>query len=749
MSSSDDSDIQRKMGSNDEMNYSDIDKLIEEKSNKNAEMNQKKEEDTKEDAKEIKPAIKENDESDEDSSDSSRKNKKQNKEKGNIKEDKKEEKKENKKSKNDSSSSSSSSSVERKINRQKKLAEIKEKEEKERQEKLRKNYEENEKKEKEKEKEKEMKDENKKVIEENKFRENKNEETPKIRPKININKNENPSWRRNDDNFPRNNNNNFNNNPNANQQNSYIKKRGKKYDLNEEKILKNIISDNSEIIDKMKNAYPGIPKLDCAYILKKLKVNTSSPTLFEIMNKIHRDISTELTLNRSNEAEKKYLLQIDPYEIIDTLYNSSEHVNTMKFYKIYSSDDKKKLPPYLQESLPSNFYYDLKREKEERRRKLVKYIDGSFNYIPVTCPNIKRCLDNNCPYSHNDNENNYHPLYYKTILMNNLRYNNDSKMIKNSCDLFTDFRIIYNYKDENIINLMKLIEEKKIAKTSFRDYLKNKISSFSLNTFKILECPSIKAGMKCPKSDPHLCYYYHDISERRRPPTLYRYINEMCPNQIIKKGKIKEKCIYGDFCNKCHSKYECYYHSLFYGKAMTCIRPKKFGKCIFEETCYAYHPYKEPGYKKTKEEIIKERKDEKLQKLMNDNKSLNSLIEKFRCPKCGKFKNAIKYCLLLNCQHIICSKCFKEEKKCPKCNKKIKRDKEGEDFILMDIASSSVDIDKLVKNNYEKKKGKEKNAKNKENEKINKEEIKEDQKEEIKKDEEKEENEDNDNNCSM
>ena len=34
------------------------------------------------------------------------------------------------------------------------------------------------------------------------------------------------------------------------------------------------------------------------------------------------------------------------------------------------------------------------------------------------------------------------------------------------------------------------------------------------------------------------------------------------------------------------------------------MRPKKNGKCIYEETCYGYHPYKEPGYKKTREEII-------------------------------------------------------------------------------------------------------------------------------------------------
>jgi hypothetical protein len=67
----------------------------------------------------------------------------------------------------------------------------------------------------------------------------------------------------------------------------------------------------------------------------------------------------------------------------------------------------------------------------------------------MTCPNAKTCQDRNCPYSHNDNENNYHPLFYKTIstLENNLEYNKETIFLKNACDLFDDFRIIYNYKD--------------------------------------------------------------------------------------------------------------------------------------------------------------------------------------------------------------------------------------------------------------------------------------------------------------
>ena len=163
---------------------------------------------------------------------------------------------------------------------------------------------------------------------------------------------------------------------------------------------------------------------------------------------------------------------------------------------------------------------------------------------------------------------------------------------------------------------------------------------------------------------------------------------------------------------------------------MTCKRPRKFGKCIFEETCYAYHPYKEPGYKRTKEEILKEKKDEIMEKYSNEADTLSKLIKKYRCPNCEKFKGKLKYHLLLNCGHIICSSCFDKVKKCPKCNQKIIKEKEGEDYIPMDFSSTSIDIDKLMKENYQKKK---------EEEKIKKEEKVEDKKVEDKKEEKKEE----------
>ena len=485
------------------------------------------------------------------------------------------------------------------------------------------------------------------------------------------------------------------------------------FDKNEIKTLNRLTADNIEIINEMKSAFPGFTQLECASIFKKIKSSTAQ-TIFEIMNLIHKEISIKITLKEyCNKNKSAYLTPVDPFEIVDKIYSNPEHVKMMKYYKIYSEEDKAKLPPYITKMLSPEFYYESEKEK---RRKVVKYSDGSFNYIPVLCDD-EYCDDEKCPFSHNENELNYHPLFYKTKYLSGGK---KGYFEKNANNFFDDFRIIYNYKNENIINLLKLLDEKKIAKYYFKDYYKKEMKSFKLETFKTMECPSVKSGIKCPK-DAHLCYYYHNLAEKRRPPTLYRYTNVMCPDQKYKEnGKIKSNCKNGDFCNKCHSRYEYYYHKLFFGKAITCMRPKKNGKCIFEETCYGYHPYKEKDYKKTREEKIQEKKDELMDKYTEEFNLLNELISKYKCHQCNKYYKKFKYYIMVKCGHIICEKCFKEIKNdsCPKCQKEFGKNEEDKNYILMDFKKSALEIDKLVKKNY--------SENHKENEEKNSEDIKED-----------------------
>ena len=628
------------------------------------------------------------------------------------KEQKKPEKKNNKKegSSDSDDSSSSSSKSEKSTKKDKKEKEKKEKKEKEK---------EKEKEEKEKEKEKEEKEKEKREKEKREIEKREEEEKKRNsenRPsESNINSRggfKGPSRdRENFDRYgerydrPGNNNrmggnNRFNNNNNYNErddQGNYQQKKPRKFDLNEIKILNKIVSDNIQIINEMKSAYPGFTQLECASVFKKIKLS-SSQTIFEIMNQIHREISIQITLNEAENNSRNYILPIEPYEVIDPFYNNPEHIKVMKYYHVYNNSDKEKLPPYIKTILDPNYLYT---NELNQRRKVVKYPDGSFNYIPIRC-DMKDCKEKDWTYSHNDLEMEYHPLFYKTKFSGN---NNLGLLEKTANNLLEDFRIIYNYKNPNIINLMKLLEEQKIAKTTYRDYYKNKINKFELETFKTIECTSVKSGITCSK-DAHLCYFYHNLSERRRPPTLYRYTNALCPDQeYSNSGKIKKKCENGDFCNKCHSRYEYYYHKLFFGLAMTCLRPKKKGRCIYEETCYAYHPYKEPGYKKTKEEKIQEMKDEMMEKLDEEYDLLNGLIKQYKCQSCDKFNKKLIYYLIVECDHIICNKCFekaKEKKKCKVCKNKFEPDNK-EECIEMNIKESAKSIDDLMKKKYEEK----------------------------------------------
>ena len=276
-------------------------------------------------------------------------------------------------------------------------------------------------------------------------------------------------------------NNRFNNNNyyERDDQGNYQQKKPRKFDLNEIKILNKTVSDNIQIINEMKNAYPGFTQLECASVFKKIK-SSSSQTIFEIMNQIHREISIQITLNEAENNSRNYILPIEPYEVIDPFYNNPEHIKVMKYYHVYNNSDKEKLPPYIKTILDPNYLYT---NELNQRRKVVKYPDGSFNYIPIRC-DTKDCKDKDCTYSHNDLEMAYHPLFYKTKFSGN---NNLGPLEKTANNLLEDFRIIYNYKNPNIINLMKLLEEQKIAKTTYRDYYKNKINKFELETFKTIE----------------------------------------------------------------------------------------------------------------------------------------------------------------------------------------------------------------------------------------------------------------------
>ena len=242
-----------------------------------------------------------------------------------------------------------------------------------------------------------------------------------------------------------------------------------------------------------------------------------------------------------------------------------------------------------------------------------------------------------------------------------------------------DFRIIYNYKDQNIINLMNDLNlEYKNNNKRIKSFYK-KIKKFDINTFKIFKCKK----EKCEK-DQHLCYYYHDNNEKRRPPYLYRYINEKCKDRNYEKGKIK--CKNGDFCNKCHTSNEYNYHKLFFQKYVLCCRDIKNGKCIYIDTCYGFHD-------ENNENVIKKKIVDKINNDL-DNLKKEKNVDDFRCHKCERIPKSITF-YYLKCKHILCNKCYnkiKLDNTCPLCEKSFKPGEE----IMMYFNVSSKNIDNLI-----------------------------------------------------
>ena len=451
---------------------------------------------------------------------------------------------------------------------------------------------------------------------------------------------------------------------------SYFFKETNSYTYNESEISlskSNInkteedIKINEDLILNFRKAYPELSEYNISEIYKSLNnEDCFDLTIFELMNIIQRKVSMILTENKYNDKDENYgdknvyNIPIELLDLTDPDYINNEHLLIMKLYKTMNKDNKNEF--FDVKELTEDFLYN---DKHDKRKKIVKFLDGSYNYIPEMCPK-KECDENDCIYSHNDYEINYHPLFYKTKYKIDSNYCESNMALCPTANNFDeDFRIIYNYKDQNIINLMKILvsECKDNQKRIKKCY--NKINNFDLKTFKVFECKK----NKCQK-DYHLCYKYHkNQNDKRRAPYLYRYSNERCRN-------MNKECENGEFCNKCHSSNEFNYHKLNFNKTMLCLRNIKNGECEFIDTCYGYHDKNSKNYKKR---IIKEELENKILKLKKEKN-----IDDFKCQKCNKIRiNFIFY--YLKCKHILCDKCLKKIKNdgiCPLCKKPFENGKE-------------------------------------------------------------------------
>lgn len=404
---------------------------------------------------------------------------------------------------------------------------------------------------------------------------------------------------------------------------------------------KEFIQTNIEYIRLIQKAFSELSENESADIFNIILDNRSQ-TIFEITNLLSAENKIKKTThNFSTYNRNQYINECEIAEVIDSTYINEEHMKFLQYYKVYKA--KEEHDPSL--TLPDDFYYH---DIEERRRPLKKTENGYYNYIPVKCK-LKHDADvlnkEKCCYAHNDNEIKYHSLMYHTKLCRGKCSTN----CPDAHDLEKDFRMIYDYTNDDIITLMQYFNKnlKKVDDYNKLYEMRSPITKFELATFKVIKC---KAGSKCRK-DRHLCYYYHDVIEKRRNPLIFKYSNIICRKAIGDNGTsfTASNCPYGDFCHNAHSNYEVFYHAKNFGKIVKCTRKKINGKCKYIETCYGKHDDIEEGDLEDDKEAEFKEKCEKYSKKLSQ----------FGCFKCDTVPKDGTY-FLLNCGCLLCKKCFKK-----------------------------------------------------------------------------------------
>ena len=226
--------------------------------------------------------------------------------------------------------------------------------------------------------------------------------------------------------------------------------------------LKNILAEYKDIVFQIEKTYSELTENEIGNILLEISEKTSQ-TIFESMN----DISSYSLIKKTENHYKKKLhlkpfldnFELNIFEEINLKYLNQTHKEILLYYKVYSIEEKQKLN--ILNNLPDSFFYE---KEEERRRKLLKNEDGIYNYIPIKCTKQHRDEKEKekCYYSHTYNEIYFHSLIYKTkkCTKKDCPNNSNIELCFNSHNFDNDFRLIYNYIDKNLIELMCIFEKK-------------------------------------------------------------------------------------------------------------------------------------------------------------------------------------------------------------------------------------------------------------------------------------------------
>ena len=315
--------------------------------------------------------------------------------------------------------------------------------------------------------------------------------------------------------FNNNNRNNYNNPRDENNFNNYREQ--KEYVLEYKFYM-----ENQKFIDKTKEIFNYLNKNEIINFIKYFE-NNLKITIFEFLNLLYRENINKKHLNSTNDTTKRnFLKNMNIFEMEKNLVDSS-HEHMINFYKTKPETN----------SNQENFLNENYKTEEEKRRIIKKDQDGFYNYLPVECKEhfLKiNSPDDSCIYAHNENEINYHSLFYKTSfcaskncvkeeLCENAHGANDFRKIYESLERKEGF-VKYTRKAE------KFLKEKNILK-NYLDYLEKPVS-FSLDDFKVHPC-----NVKMCNTDSHLCYFYHNDYEKRRHPVLFNLENIKCEYKFL------------------------------------------------------------------------------------------------------------------------------------------------------------------------------------------------------------------------
>ena len=456
----------------------------------------------------------------------------------------------------------------------------------------------------------------------------------------------------------------------------------KEAQFEKEKYLMDFKKKYKDIIEDLKVLFVN-ENLNEEEIYQIIKNIISNPclTIFEAMNLIYREVQIIKTIQFVNSEQKReYGPNKDILEQYEKFYpnNLKEIIQKYKIYKIGTEN--------YNVFVPEKYWLYI--DDSDKRRKLIKDELGYFNYLPILNSNNNKNNNEDDVYAKNEIELLYHFLYYKTLLCKQCDLSNENKKENIFCpyahDILKDFRIIYDYKNEEISKfMMKLLNNKFFNFENYLKYIPMSLSpEFNLDTFKVHKC---QLDPNCP-NDYHLCPYYHSKQkgdEQRRPPLLFGYsgnTGDICFDEK-KKGYCPKKCKCGIFCQYLHSRNEYNYYPDHFRKVYKCQREKIKGKCIYYKTCYGIHNYSSDEDEEEEEEDEEDKitpeeieNDENIDKIKDKVNNSFSIGKNFRCRNCQNVSENGELCYLMECNHFICFKCFK--KICSENNKKKKKNKE-------------------------------------------------------------------------